>query len=168
MQATRVEYLSQKGRGNIMQKRFIMAGALCLALSTVLVTLDQAPVVAEESQLVRIFGGIPTGASELTKPIRLEPPTLTIEKGGVVVWLNWARSAECIKVSFEDGKKCADVTDAPTGFEMSSGCYVTSWITFGGTSSLRFNEPGTFTYTVEAKTGGEVRKETGKILVSAD
>ena len=151
-----------------MQKRVLTVTAMFFLLSTMLVLVDHQPINAEESQLVRIFGGIETGTGELKKPIRLEPPTLTISKGAVVVWLNWARSAECVQVSFEDGKKCADVTDAPTGFGMADNCYVTSWITFGGTSSLRFNEPGTYTYTVEAKTGGETRKETGKILVKAD
>jgi hypothetical protein len=151
-----------------MQKGTLMVTALFFLLSTLLVLVDHEPIEAEESQLVRIFGGISTGAGELMKPIRLEPPTMTVSKGAVVVWLNWARSAECVQVSFEDGKKCDDVTDAPTGFEMADGCYVTSWITFGGTSSLRFNETGTYTYTVSAKTGGETRKETGKILVKAD
>lgn len=152
----------------IMQKRVSIVTALFFLISSMLVLLDHKSVEAEESQLIRIFGGIETGAGELTKPIRLEPHTMTISKGAVVVWLNWARSVECVQVSFEDGKKCNDVTDAPTGFEMSGGCYVTSWITFGGTSSLRFNDPGTYTYTVEAKTGGQVRKETGTILVKAD
>ena len=151
-----------------MKKRVHTVTALLFVLSSMLVLVDHQPIDAEESQLVRIFGGIETGAGELKKPIRLEPPTMTISQGGVVVWLNWARSVECVQVSFEDGKKCDDVTDAPTGFEMTGGCYVTSWITFGGTSSLRFNEPGTFTYTVTAKTGGQERKETGKILVKAD
>lgn len=151
-----------------MLKRALIVTAVFFMLSNTLVLIDHKPIDAEESQLIRIFGGIATGAGELKKPIRLEPPTMTVSKGAVVVWLNWARSVECVQVSFEDGKKCDDVTDAPTGFEMSSGCYVTSWITFGGTSSLRFNEPGTYIYTVEAKTGGETRKETGKILVRAD
>jgi hypothetical protein len=150
-----------------MQKRVITLAAMFFVLSMTLLLVDHQPIDAEESQLVRIFGGVATGAGEMKKPIRLEPPTMTISEGGVVVWLNWARSVECVKVSFEDGKKC-DVTDAPTGFEMASGCYVTSWITFGGTSSLRFNEPGTFIYTIEAKTGGQVTKESGKILVLAD
>jgi hypothetical protein len=149
----------------MMRKSILTAGAVFFMLSAMLAVIDREPAGAEESQLVRIFGGIETGAGELKKPIRLEPPTLTVSKGGVVVWLNWARSVECVQVSFEDGKKCDDVTEAPTGFEMSSGCYVTSWITFGGTSSLRFNEPGTYTYTIEAKTGGQTRKETGKIVV---
>lgn len=148
-----------------MQKRVFVVTALLILLSATLVMVDHQPVSAEESQLVRIFGGISTGAAEMQKPIRLEPPILTVAKGAVVVWLNWARTVECVKVSFEDGKKCDDVTDAPTGFEMTQGCYVTSWITFGGTSSLRFTDPGSYIYTVEAKSGGAIRKTTGKILV---
>ncbi len=151
-----------------MQKKILVAAALFLVLSTTLVMVDKTPVAAEESQLVRIFGGVSTGVSELKQPIRLEPPTMTISKGAVVVWLNWARNAECVQVSFDDGKKCEDVTDAPTGFDMAGSCYVTSWITFGGTSSLRFNEPGTYTYTVSAKSDGQVSKETGKIFVKGD
>ena len=151
-----------------MKKRVVIVTALLFVLSTALVLIDRAPVVAQEHQMVRILGGIETGASEMKKPIRLEPLTMTVSEGGVVVWLNWARSVECVQVSFEDGKKCDDVTDAPTGFEMTSGCYVTSWITFGGTSSLRFNEPGTYTYTITAKTGGQERKQKGTIFVKAD
>ncbi len=151
-----------------MQKRTIIVTVLLFLVSTMLAAVDHRPANAEESQLIRIFGGVATGAGELTKPIRLEPPTLTVSKGAVVVWLNWARTVECVKVSFQEGKKCDDVTDAPTGFEMTGGCYVTSWITFGGTSSLRFTDPGTYTYTVEAKSGGEIRKTTGRILVKGD
>lgn len=149
-----------------MQKTTRIAAALFFVLSGLLVLMDQTPVDAQEQQLIRILGGITTGAGELKKPIIIEPPSLTVSEGAVVTWLNWSRSSDCVLVSFEDGKKCDDGTDAPSGFNMrTDGCYVTSWISFGGTSSLHFTEPGSFTYTVEAKTGGEVRKETGKILV---
>ena len=152
-----------------MQKRVIIVTALLFVLSTALVLIDRAPADAQEQQMVRIIGGVSTGASELKKPITIEPPTLTISEGGVVTWLNWSRNSECIQVIFEDGKSCDDSSDAPSGFSMKTdGCYVTSWITFGGTSSLHFTEPGTFSYTVEAKTGGQIRKTTGKILVRAD
>jgi len=152
-----------------MQKRTLMVTALFFALSTTLVLMDHRSIDAQEQQLVRILGGISTGAGELRKPITIEPPTMTVSKGAVVTWLNWSRNSECVQVSFEDGKACDDASDAPSGFDLKSdGCYVTSWITFGGTSSLHFTEPGTFMYTVEAKTGGETRKTTGKILVRAD
>jgi len=152
-----------------MRKRTLIVTALFFALSTTLVLMDHGSIDAQEQQLVRILGGISTGAGEMKKPITIEPPTMTISEGAVVTWLNWSRNSECVQVSFEDGKKCDDASDAPSGFDMKTdGCYVTSWITFGGTSSLHFTEPGTFMYTVEAKTGGETRKTTGKILVRAD
>lgn len=144
------------------------------ALVAVLVVAAVAGVVgltdaeAQEHRLVRILGGLSTGAAELKQPITLDPPTLSISKGTVVTWLNWSRNTECVQISFEEGKRCEDGTDAPSGFSMrTDGCYVTSWISFGGTSSLLFTEPGTFDYVVEAKTGGEVRKETGRIVVTA-
>lgn len=151
-----------------------MKKRVSLFVVTVLIVAGVACVVgltnaeAQEHRLVRILGGLSTGAAELKQPITLDPPTLSIPKGTVVTWLNWSRNTECVQVSFEDGKKCEDGTDAPTGFSMRpDGCYVTSWISFGGTSSLLFTEPGTFSYVVEAKTGGEVRKETGRIVVTA-
>lgn len=152
-----------------MLKKIAILTVLLFLFSATPGLVGQGQVSAQEQQLVRILGGITTGAGELSKPIIVEPPTMTISKGAVVMWLNWSRDSECVQVSFEDGKTCDDASDAPSGFSMQpTGCYVTSWITFGGTSSLRFTEPGTFTYTVEAKTGGEVRKATGKILVRAD
>jgi hypothetical protein len=152
-----------------MQKKIVILTALLFMFSATPGLIGQGQVEAQEQQLVRILGGITTGANELSKPITIEPPTMTVSKGAVVMWLNWSRNSECVQVVFEDGKTCEDGSDAPSGFAMqANGCYVTSWITFGGTSSLRFTQPGTFTYTVEAKTGGEVRKATGKILVRAD
>jgi plastocyanin len=151
-----------------MQKTTRIAAALFFVFSGLILLIDQKPVDAQEQQLIRIMGGVATGANELKKPITIEPANLTVSKGAVVTWLNWSRNSDCVQVSFEDGKKCDDGSDAPSGFSMrTDGCYVTSWISFGGTSSLHFTEPGSFTYTVEAKTGGEVRKETGRIVVVA-
>ena len=64
---------------------------------------------------------------------------------------------------FEEGKKCSSVSNAPVGFSLDhEQCYVTSWIPFWGTSSLRFMEKGTFAYAIEV-TGGELG-EKGKDL----
>ncbi len=50
-----------------MKKRVVIVTALLFVLSTALVLIDRAPVDAQEQQLVRIFGGISTGASELNE-----------------------------------------------------------------------------------------------------
>lgn len=151
-----------------MRNRSLFAFWVVLALTGLTGILFVSHTDAQEHRLVRILGGLSTGATELKQPITLDPPTLSVPKGTVVTWLNWSRNSDCIQISFEDGKRCEDGTDAPSGFSMrTDGCYVTSWISFGGTSSLLFTEPGTFSYVVEAKTGGEVRKETGQIVVTA-
>jgi len=43
-------------------------------------------------------------------------------------------------------------------------CYVTSWIPFAGTSSLRFMQKGTYKYVVEAK-GQKNVEAKGQIIV---
>lgn len=57
------------------------------------------------------------------------------------------------------------MTEAPAGFQTEGSCYVTSWITLGGTSSLRFTQPGTFEYLVKAPIEGKEHEARGRILV---
>ena len=111
---------------------------------------------ASETRIIRIQDtGLP-----ISKVV-LEPKYMQISKDTVVVWMNWAK--EEIRVVFAEGKKCEDVTEAPVSFELDAeNCYVTSFISYGGTSSLKFNEPGTFAFEVITK--GDVKAE-GKIVV---
>ena len=96
-----------------------------------------------------------------TAQIRLEPETILVSKGTCVIWNNWTGAQEVI-VKFEEGKKCDDVTDAPVGFKLdAANCFVTDLIPFGGTSSLRFVEEGSYDYVVEALKA----KAKGKIIV---
>lgn len=79
----------------------------------------------------------------------IEPETLNVAKGDCVVWINWTRG-EDVRVIFREGKKCADVTKAPTRFKQDfSGCFLTDYLNFGETSSLVFVETGQFDYEVE-------------------
>ena len=79
----------------------------------------------------------------------VEPEVLNVAKGDCVVWINW-NQGENIRVIFKEGKKCADVTKAPTRFKQDfSGCYLTDYLSFGETSSLVFAETGRFNYEVE-------------------
>ena len=120
--------------------------------------VNQAAVDAQECRLIRIHGG----AMGSVDRIEIEPKTSWVAKGTCVIWNNWVRTNE-IKIVFEEGKKCEDMTDAPVGFKMdAANCYVTTWVPLGGTSSLKFNEEGTFEYAIEAKGGP---KAGGKIVV---
>ncbi len=146
-------------------KKSTVVGMCLVFLLGAISLLDPAMASAEDSRLIRIFGKPAHGTAVVADRIRIEPEVLTIPKGGVVIWLNWARTAECLKIVFEDGKKCADVTEAPMGFKTEGSCYVTSWITQGGTSSLRFTQAGTYEYVIKAPIEGREYEAKGRVVV---
>ena len=130
--------------------------ALAIMVSVILVTLLVIPpstATAGESRMIQILGR--------EAPI-IEPPILQIEKGTTVVWFNDAKAE--LKVTFEDGKKCDDVTEAASAFSLDAkNCYVTTWLPFGATSSLRFTEAGTFEYIVDF--AGMKKPKRARIIV---
>ena len=88
---------------------------------------------------------------------------LSIDQGACVIWVNWGQ--DNVQVKFREGKKCEDVTEGPTGFKLDAeNCYVTDFLPLGATSSLKFNEEGTYDYEVTWENQkGLVAK--GKIMV---
>ena len=140
-----------------MQKRAIIIGIILVFTLTVFL-MNQVPANGQNCRIIRIYG-----QAYPEKSVWLEPETLLLPKNGCVVWVNFARGN--VKVIFEEGKKCKDVTEAPSAFSMneSLGCYVTSFVDVGATSSLRFVEEGTFGYKVEIE--GIAEKATGTIVV---
>lgn len=95
----------------------------------------------------------------------LQPPTLYVNKGTVVIWMSWVQDEE-VQIVFEDGKRCMDVFYAPYKeqvFLNAKACFVTSDIPYASTTSLKFTDTGTFNYTVSTK--DEKEKTTGKIIV---
>ena len=132
----------------------IRFAALFMAVAAaVLFLLDQTEVNAQEERIIRIWGRAAP---------QIEPPTLLISKGATVIWFNNAKDE--VMILFEEGKKCDDVTDAGSLFSMNAAnCYVTTWLSFGATSSLRFNEAGTYDYAVEY--AGRKQRDSGKIIV---
>jgi hypothetical protein len=124
--------------------------------------LNQKTANAQQCRIIRIHGDTTGHTAQAPDKAWLEPKTLFVDKGSCVIWLNWIRTNE-IKIIFEEGKKCEDMTDAPVLFSLdAANCYVTTWVPLGGTSSLRFNEEGTFEYTIEVRGG---TKAKGTILV---
>ena len=74
----------------------------------------------------------------------ISPAILHVKKGDCVVWVNWTHGAD-VKVIFKEGKKCQDMTKSSAGFRMDwNSCYVTDYLEFGRTSSLLFDQIGTF------------------------
>jgi plastocyanin len=133
-------------------KSVVKTVGIALLITACLAMVSHEVLQAQDCRLVRIVG---------RKAPLLEPPTTVVEKGTCVIWFNKTQLE--VKVVFEEGKKCQDVTDSPTGFAMESSCYVTTWLKYGATSSLRFNEPGTYEYMVEFATMPD--KSKGTIVV---
>lgn len=115
----------------------IVTGVVLILTMMILLTNPEISQAAEKCRPIQIL------------PNAIQPEKVFIDKGDCVVWLNWSR-AEDVKVIFKEGKKCADITKAPSRFEMdASGCYLTDYLPFGATSSLLFVQPGTLNYEVE-------------------
>lgn len=140
------------------KNRMLVAAVVMLAFAMIILVVDRAGINAQSCRIIRLYGEAAPPGNEL----RIEPNTLLVPKGTCVIWSNWIKAQE-VKIVFEEGKKCEDVTDAPTGFKLDAhNCYVASFVSPGGTSSLRFTEEGTFKYEVIAD--GMV-KEEGQIVV---
>lgn len=150
--------------GRLKKRGFLtMTLGLTLAFTAFLMLTSQGLVTGQETRIIRIHGG---GAMYGGQSIVIEPETLRVPKGTVVVWSNGVRSPN-IKIIFENGKGCAEVTEAPMGFKLDDKlCFVTSWLPYGGTSSLLFNHAGVFDYEVKntAGTPGE-KKIKGRLIV---
>ena len=141
----------------------IMGIGLVFIFAISIILGNQQEINAQECRIIRVYGGIEAADNK----VRIEPETVSINKGSCVIWNNWAWSKELgekvVLVKFSDGKKCEANTDAPTLYKMDDqNCYVSSYIAYGGTSSLRFTEQGTFEYVVESK---DMERAKGKIMV---
>lgn len=134
-------------------------GAMLIVLAA-LFLVTPGSLLAADATIIKIFK-----AEGPKGDIVLAPPDLYITKNTVVIWINGIEGKE-VKVVFEDGKACKDVSFSPTekGFGLdATTCYVTSFIPYASTSSLKFTDVGTFEYQVllqDAKAGVK-----GKIIV---
>ena len=127
------------------KKKLLIALGVSFLVAMMIGLLGLETVSAQECRLIKI-----NGRTDPTS-LRIEPETLFISKGDCVVWFNRLVTDE-VMVIFKEGKKCLDVSKSSMGFNLDSeSCYVTSWLPFAGTSSLRFMEKGTYEYTVKAK-----------------
>ncbi len=146
-----------------MKEKRIISSGLPLLLCTALLRVNPVVAETEGSKLIRIVGEIPHEAHESPHGIRIVPEALTVSKGEVVTWFNWARNVESINVVLEE--KCEDLADVEKGFNKAGPCYFTGWMTLGETSSLKFNKEGVYEYIVEVKTQDDVITHRGKVIV---
>jgi hypothetical protein len=132
-----------------------------------LVSVDIAD--AENCQIIRVAKETRGNVSQ----IYLYPGELKVQKGTCVIWVNWAEQ-EKVSINFhKNSKSCMVASEAPSGFTLVEGCFLTDFIDVGQTVSLRFKNAGVFTYQLEIpgqtkKDGGGVQRKIvreGKIVV---
>ena len=134
-------------------------GVALLFIALSLFLLPRGPTVAAEAEMIKIQ---PVGEDKIVG-FYLDPPVSRIEKDTVVVWVSGIKHVD-IQVIFMDGKTCKDVTGPAKSFKMrEKNCYVTTFMSFGETSSLQFVESGTYRYYVATSTG-DIRAK-GSIVV---
>lgn len=115
---------------------------------------------ATSASLIRVYIGNDDKAA-----LELDPPTLYVQSGSVVIWVNGVTNQE-VKVVFKDGKACQDVAITPKfkGFQLDSkSCFVTTFMPYASTSSLQFTDVGTFEYDIVTEDGKMSTK--GQVVV---
>lgn len=143
---------------------FILAMVLTLGIGIILTGAVStfAADMAAPAHLVVIKSVDEYGKAKLVPT----PATMEATRGEIAVWMNLVTDKE-VKVIFEEGKTCRDVTKnlnlRQLGFLLDTkGCYSTSFVNFSETTSLQFTEPGKFSYKVISEDGLE---GMGKIIV---
>lgn len=132
-----------------------------LLFSMILAALICTPmtVSAEDAAVVLVY----KVAGDNTE-LRLNPPDLYVKKNTVVIWMNSVMGEE-VQVVFRDGKACQDISFSPeAAFNLDAkSCFVTSFLPYAATSSLKFMETGEFDYVVQNLSEKITGK--GKIIV---
>ena len=96
----------------------------------------------------------------------INPPTVTIDSGTTIIWLNYSR--EMAEIQFT-GKEVTLACDKPVHFVVDEqGSFISDKIPLGAVASLCFIEKGTFDYTVRRPSPtpySRTEEFKGKIIV---
>ena len=137
------------------RKRLCIVAGLALIVCLGIFLVSYTETDAQECRIVRIYGGAEADADK----ILLEPETILVERKTCVIWSNWA-GGKVVSIRFSEGKKCKSTTTAPNVFTMDDkNCFVSSYIEYGGTTSLTFQDVGTYEYIADSKGMKSVKGE---------
>ncbi len=93
-------------------------------------------------------------AAESTQMVNIDPAKVTVPVGTCTIWVNFIRD-KIVSVSFrENAKECIASIDSSSGFEgyqlgEGESCYLSERLRHGKTSSIIWNTPGVYKYTIE-------------------
>ena len=96
----------------------------------------------------------------------INPPSVTVDSGTTVIWLNYSR--EMAEIQFT-GKEVTIACDKPVHFVVDAqGSFISDKIPLGAVASLCFIEKGTFDYTVKRESPtpySRTEEFKGKVIV---
>jgi hypothetical protein len=145
-----------------MRKKDVLLRVMVVSIIAMsVIFMIQKIASATEAQLVKIE---PVRSEKKLTAIKIDPQTININKGTVVIWLSGV--LEKVKVVFDDPAACQDVTADPKLTKIYTDwydCYTTTYLPFAETTSLQFNKAGSFPYVVQTEDGKITTK--GKIIV---
>ena len=126
----------------IVKRKLMLIVMMCCMLGITTVQLvqaaDETPQPEIQYKIVRLYekGGV-------------QPPTLTVDRGTTVIWINDSKSIA--EIEFTD-KQVTVVCKSPVRFSVGeSGTYVSEKIFQGTVASLCFIEKGKFEYLVKRR-----------------
>jgi hypothetical protein len=105
----------------------------------------------QQTQLIQISGEVQGAGSK----IDIEPQTVTIPVGTSTIWINFIKSIDQLTVSFrENAKVCSSSAEDSKDFGLTDlktgeSCYLSRPLALGQSSSLTWNKPGTYKYTIQ-------------------
>ena len=127
--------------------RFFKLLGVFLLATVCIVMVNQGVSLAKTASLIRIEP-VETEDGKLVG-FNIDPKVLKVDEGAVVIWQSGIPEME-VRVIFEDGKVCMELTTGPSGFALDNytNCFVTTYMPYGATSILQFPKAGTFDYLI--------------------
>ena len=145
------------------KKKIVIIIGLVFVFAIGAMVTNQQISNAQECKIIRIDEV--KGSPE--KAVRLDTEKLIVEKGTCVVWINW--SGQLVKIVFKQkNEKCLVGNKEQTGFTFLDNCFVSNLVPNAGTSSVRFNIPGSFRYEVVVPPANPSATAKDKIMAAGE
>jgi hypothetical protein len=149
---------------------FFKKAAIFLTVISVFALIGGTAYAEQECRLIQISMQVEGAGSHFI----ISPQTLTVPVGSCTVWLNFfKKSDQQVTVSFRENAKACEASTVKSKefgmFDLGNGqsCYLSRPLGLGQSSSLIWNKPGKYKYTIQYATkvpSGSSNQVMGDVL----